>query len=350
MKRTLKDLQFSKALFEPAQKVVDEKLNNDQFQAYLDHVGIKQADYDSASFSFNGEQLLRSHRWLAEYFQETTTIKDWLAHYSATSLGFASIALMSAPSTSQVLRLIERFLPLYMPAMEAHIEQKHAVTLRFVYTADFGETSAFFMELTLGVLNTIGREIIGDGAEWEIHFSHSLPSSGGADALSHRDYEALFGCKITFNSSFNGLIGNPESISMSAERVNIATYEKAVDWLSHEMQDRQARQSFAGKVKALLEQHANHNRYLSLEEIADEMSLTARTFSRKLLKENLQFKTLRNDVRFTRAKQLLRDTQKPLKQIAQSAGFQHGDVFSKAFKAQFGETPSQWRTNHRRER
>jgi AraC-like DNA-binding protein len=47
--------------------------------------------------------------------------------------------------------------------------------------------------------------------------------------------------------------------------------------------------------------------------------------------------------RFEKAKEMMADRNKSLKQISKEAGFKHQNNFSKAFKKRYGMTPGTWR-------
>lgn len=57
----------------------------------------------------------------------------------------------------------------------------------------------------------------------------------------------------------------------------------------------------------------------------------------------MSFKSLANEAWFTLARELLRNTQLTVDQIAHRTGFTSGNSFSRAFKALAGDTPLQWR-------
>ena len=51
-----------------------------------------------------------------------------------------------------------------------------------------------------------------------------------------------------------------------------------------------------------------------------------------------------NEIRFNRAKYLLKDSEAPLKSIASKVGYSNADAFVRAFKTYTGDTPSQWKS------
>jgi len=65
-----------------------------------------------------------------------------------------------------------------------------------------------------------------------------------------------------------------------------------------------------------------------------------------LREEGASLQTLKDSVRRERAIDLLLRTHKPIKQVAQAAGFQNEKSFIRAFKTWSGQTPAEFRRNN----
>jgi AraC-like DNA-binding protein len=80
---------------------------------------------------------------------------------------------------------------------------------------------------------------------------------------------------------------------------------------------------------------------------ADELSallhVSPRTLHRQLKEEGASLQKLKDEVRFELAKELLYRTDKPVKQVAISAGFGNEKSFSRAFREWAGTSPSEFR-------
>lgn len=85
---------------------------------------------------------------------------------------------------------------------------------------------------------------------------------------------------------------------------------------------------------------------LSLEELANQFNVTARTLSRRFVSATgvtpIQY-LIRQ--RLTIARQLLQSTDLQIQQIAEQAGFHSATVFGRSFKQEFGLTPREFRNN-----
>jgi AraC-like DNA-binding protein len=79
------------------------------------------------------------------------------------------------------------------------------------------------------------------------------------------------------------------------------------------------------------------------DDLAVLLNLSARTLHRQLKEEGASLQALKDEVRRQRATELLLRTKRPIKQVAQAAGFQNEKSFIRAFKAWTGESPGEWR-------
>ncbi len=85
-------------------------------------------------------------------------------------------------------------------------------------------------------------------------------------------------------------------------------------------------------------QHA-HN----ADDLAALLHTSARTLHRQLKEEGATLQALKDEVRRERAMDLLQRSSKPVKQVAEAAGFQNEKSFIRAFKGWTGVTPGDWR-------
>ncbi|MCU0926806.1 MAG: helix-turn-helix transcriptional regulator, partial [Hydrogenophaga sp.] len=85
-------------------------------------------------------------------------------------------------------------------------------------------------------------------------------------------------------------------------------------------------------------QHA-HN----ADDLAAQLHTSARTLHRQLKEEGATLQALKDEVRRERAMALLQRTHKPIKQVAEAAGFRNEKSFIRAFKAWTGLAPGEWR-------
>jgi AraC-like DNA-binding protein len=79
------------------------------------------------------------------------------------------------------------------------------------------------------------------------------------------------------------------------------------------------------------------------EDLAGQLNVSARTLHRQLKEEGASLQALKDEVRRDRAMELLHRTDRPIKQVADAAGFQNEKSFSRAFRGWTGMSPGEWR-------
>ena len=95
------------------------------------------------------------------------------------------------------------------------------------------------------------------------------------------------------------------------------------------------------QVKQALAMHpqATH----SAADLAPLLNLSPRSLHRQLKEEGISLQAVKDEVRRERAIELLQRTRKPIKQVAESAGFQNEKSFIRAFKQWTHQTPAAFR-------
>lgn len=79
------------------------------------------------------------------------------------------------------------------------------------------------------------------------------------------------------------------------------------------------------------------------DDLAALLHTSARSLHRQLKEEGATLQALKDEVRRERAMGLLQRSSKPVKQVAEAAGFQNEKSFIRAFKGWTGVTPGAWR-------
>ena len=82
---------------------------------------------------------------------------------------------------------------------------------------------------------------------------------------------------------------------------------------------------------------------LHADGLARSLNVSLRTLHRHLRQQGASVQSLKDEVRSSRAQDLLRRTRQPVKQIAHQLGFRSEKSFARAFRLWTGTTPSGWR-------
>ena len=95
------------------------------------------------------------------------------------------------------------------------------------------------------------------------------------------------------------------------------------------------------RVRQALVSHPLQSR--SAEELAALLHVSPRTLHRQLKEKGTSLQALKDEVRQSRASDLLLRTVRPIKQVAEAVGFQNEKSFIRAFRSWVGQSPAEFR-------
>ena len=104
---------------------------------------------------------------------------------------------------------------------------------------------------------------------------------------------------------------------------------------------------FVDKVMGLIRRRLDTGK-ISLEDIAAELKLPARTLQRRLEEAGANFRLMVDEVRKAQAQHYLSATAMPLSELAVTLGFADHASFNRAFKRWMGCSPGVFRREHGR--
>ncbi|MGK0444763.1 MAG: AraC-like DNA-binding protein [Bermanella sp.] len=171
----------------------------------------------------------------------------------------------------------------------------------------------------------------------EIHFTHEQHGE-------QQEYEDFFGCPVTFNSQYNGIVFDQAILSLplmgySPDLLKVLTgYADLLVSKKHknaasEVITQYIIESLATKVP-------------SLEDVAAFLGVSSRSLQRKFKLQGTNFKSIVDDVRKEYAFSYLLQTNYKMSYIAEVLGFSEQSVFQRAFKRWTGVTPGEYRDRH----
>jgi AraC-like DNA-binding protein len=153
-------------------------------------------------------------------------------------------------------------------------------------------------------------------------------------------YKHHFGVPIVFDSEFDGFYFRASDLELPMprgdERVHSALSEYA-DILTHD-----DKQDLCSQIKRAIRNLLPEGR-CSIQNIASLMACDKRSLQRTLKQEGTSYQQLLDEVRYTMAQEHLRDSKMPLTNLAILLGYTDVSTFSRTFKQQSGQSPSEWR-------
>ena len=158
----------------------------------------------------------------------------------------------------------------------------------------------------------------------------------------HASYRVLFDGPTAFDAPSHSLQFDAGYLSLPVRRDEAALQRMLQRALLLTVRPYRRDRLLVEKVRHTLAQHPEHSR--NADDLAAWLNLSTRTLHRQLKEEGASLQQLKDAVRRDLAIDLLHRSQRPLKQIAQAAGFQNEKSFIRAFKGWTGQTPDSFRS------
>lgn len=159
------------------------------------------------------------------------------------------------------------------------------------------------------------------------------------------EYERIMRCRPVDNADVNSISFNKQYWD---ERIITANYEmqnmllQKVTTLKNDSEDGQF-------LKNRIYNYLLENSYLgllSLEDIASNFNISARTLQRKLKEEGFSFQQLADEARKSLAINYLKAGSYPVKEVSYMLGYNELSAFTRSFKRWTGITPALYQKNH----
>ncbi len=143
-------------------------------------------------------------------------------------------------------------------------------------------------------------------------------------------------CEVLIPSTY---LNKPTLHSDPASKV---IYEK----ICVEIKERlRAGNTISHSILALLD---THNTYPSLEYVSSKFHMTSRTLTNKLAKESTSYREIVKQHRMDSAEKLLKNSNLTVEAISEECGYSSVGNFCRAFKNNFGKSPSSYREKGRK--
>ncbi len=340
-----KDLRFPIIMFQFWDSYFELKYDKETFKRTLDMLSITEDMFRDPNYKLDGNQYYSILELLLKEDLNEPPSLHTLRLTSMNNMGMAGFAGITAVTLKDALNIALSAYKYFMPAVELNLDNIGGqYQLGIEMASDFDRFNPFIIELTLGAFKQFAEEIVGEQIEIKIEFSHSLTWGDNKD-IAAQHYSKYFKCDVIFNAPKSRLTANIKTLEKKSKKPNQVLHKYAREVLHKELDKQKHQPAFTEKVKHILELNTDNDVILNLSQLAQHLNITSRTLCRKLAKDNTQFQTLLNKVRFEKAKKELRKGDASIKSLALNLGFSNSESFSKAFKVYTGHSPSQWKEN-----
>ena len=247
-------------------------------------------------------------------------------------LGLVGLLAAEGPDVNTALRNVERLLQFNTLAGYPGLSVNDGVaTMRFDLKHSDCVGAEFILEGATGIIFRLLQSLCGQ--RWtpeEVRLTRREP----ANSQPYRDF---FGGSIRFSST-------EDSVSFSSDWLtrNVPREEKRVE--ARQLQI--VRAPFSERVRRQVTGNLGLNA-LDAQTVADSLGVSRRQLFRQLSAEGATFDQIAGEVKFSRARHLLRSGDAPITEIAFALGYSDHSSFTRAFSRWLHISPAEWRRRSR---
>lgn len=259
---------------------------------------------------------------------------------SVASVGAVGLLLKHQGTVREVIDALVQYQGLMAEALAISVEELDGATIirtEILGAIDAPQATEYLMGMVCRMISDVAA------GRWHpetAHFLHQGPKDLGV-------HFRIFQCPLAFRSHFNGFACATESLDApnpSADTIMARHARRYLDMLVPDPSEG----SITERARRSIYLLAPEGR-ATLEQVADNLGLHARTLQRLLEKEGRTFAILLNAVRRELALRYLSSSAHNVTSVAQMTGYSTPSSFTRWFTAEFGMAPAVWRAEERRE-
>nr|WP_296775729.1 AraC family transcriptional regulator [Rhodococcus sp. (in: high G+C Gram-positive bacteria)] len=255
-----------------------------------------------------------------------------------SNLGMLSVVLREEPDVRSALNVLIRYEHTYNEALRIRlIEGDGVARVRIWLELGHPTPDVQSLDLAAGVTCSLLREILDD--TWQ-PVTVCLQRDAPRKPDGHR---RAFGSEIVFNCAATEIMLQQSDLDRPNRLADKLLQPHAKQVLESLPQSGTA--TVSDRVCELIELLLPVGR-CSVEQVAHSLGVDRRTVHRKLAESDTTFTELVNSVRKTMATQFLPNPRYSMIDISVMLGFSTPGSFSRWFRSQSGEAPSDWRRAH----
>jgi len=261
-----------------------------------------------------------------------------IQHFKEDTLGMLGLAIINANDAEQALNLFQKYAELYIPGFDFSLNyDEKNLDIEMQPLVNFKKIEPIFIELIFGAFEFYAKRA-GLDAEGEYYFSHDISAY---KVILEKQFE----CPIHSLAPVSKIRIPLAALSQKVKSPNSSMLAFYIAQLEADKAKREQQNSIGFQARRILYHQGKKGIFLNRDQLADELSCSHRTLTRKLKADGLSFQNLLDEVRFSMAKKILYQSNKSTKLVASCIGINNPAVFCRAFKKWSGMTPSEYRDN-----
>ena len=277
------------------------------------------------------DRLYASWEILMEWIDEPGLPIAVARSYRVEDLHVMGFATMTSSTAREAVNRAVRYFALFSNSGRWRVEEEgDGVEIRWWRNGELTLGHRLANEAALATFLHIFRQVIDENLTASVSFRHVAPS----DISAHREF---FHDRVKFGAAHDALVVSRALLERVPRKANpqlsafFDSHAKSLlpDYTRDDLTD-QVRQSISRELMS---------GRLTAATVAHELGLSERSMRRRLAEADLSFRDLVNEVRRTRAQELLRNPEASMTDIAFLLGFSESSAFTRACKRWFGCSP-----------
>jgi AraC-like DNA-binding protein len=238
----------------------------------------------------------------------------------------------------RALEEVQRYMPLIASAGCFALHEEGALAHLAYHPPPLGKAERrFAVELSLALLLGAARHFLGKRTTpTRVCLPYPRPEYSA-------EYAALFGCSLEFDANVAKLVFERSLLDEEQPFTNARAHRVLKEQAESMLLSEGRLEPLHLRVRAILREEELTLGERGRRMLASRLGLSARSLRRRLSYEGQTLWNLLESARQEHAFSLLRDTDTPLKNIAERLGFSEPSAFHRAFKRWTGQTPIQYR-------
>ena len=254
-------------------------------------------------------------------------------------MGLLGYVAMNSATVIDAFRNISRYIRVTSDGSRLQIE-------------DFGDTTSFefyivnpkvpknrqTIESMAGIITRFVQVLGGDTVELQaVEFAHAEPDNSN-------EHAQLLGCHVRFAQPANRVLIRSHSLTRPVGNADLSLLQILERYCEDIISKRPDPNDLASVVTSIIAREIPNGRPVA-NDIAREVGMSGRTFTRRLKELGTTYLDLVDQARRELAVRYLRDDDMRVSQIAYLLGYAELSSFHHAFQQWFGVTPSAYRTS-----
>lgn len=258
---------------------------------------------------------------------------------SLANLGMLALAIREEPTLRAAMQSCVRYMRLHNAGVQLRLDDAgDLVRLHVGVNMQGHGVWRQAIEMTTGIVLRMFSMLTRNSFQpARISFTHERPAS----LAVHR---RVLGTAIEFSQECNAIVCRGRDLDLPIPAADPALNREVKRWL--DMQLASLRDEPAQRARQIVRMLLPSG-LCSVDRVAQHLGMHRRTLNRHLAAEGESVATIINAVRAELAKEYLANSKRKLYEVADLLGFSSASDFSRWFRGQYGETPSDWAAHSR---